>query len=91
MEERGFFEVMKEAITAIAPGLENFRAEVGAELSRLGTQGAAELAQALFSDSNAYVPYGRGQYTPTPEVEMGAQPIQIEAPQQQQERGGMEM
>ena len=45
MEERGFFEVMKEAITAIAPGLQNFVPEVGAELSRLGTQGAAEFAR----------------------------------------------
>ena len=92
MEERGFFEVMKEAITAIAPGLENFGAEVGAELSRLGTQGAAELAQALFSDSNAYVPYGRGQYTPS--VETGqeqAMQIDVQQPQQQQERGGIEM
>ena len=78
MAEGGFGEVMK-AITAIAPGLQNFVPEVGAELSRLGTQGAAALAQALFSDSNAYVPYGRGQYTPTPEVEMGAEPIKVEA------------
>ena len=26
-----------------------------------GAQGAAELAQALFSNGNSYVPYGRGQ------------------------------
>ena len=79
-EEGGFFEVMKEAITAIAPGLENFGAEVGAEMSRMGTQGAAELAAALFSDSNAYVAYGQGQ-----------QAVEVEAPQVQQEVGGIEM
>jgi len=41
--------------------------EVGAELSRQGTQGTMELASALFN-GNAFVPYGPGQYTPsTPE------------------------
>ena len=85
----GFIEVMQNAIAAIAPGLENFGAEVGAEMSRLGTQGAAELASALFSDSNAYVPYGQGQYTASPEVDMVQQVQAIEPPQQ--DRGGMEM
>lgn len=28
---------------------------------RLTIQGRAEVAQALFSESNSYVPYGRGQ------------------------------
>jgi len=79
-EDGGFFEVMKDAISAIAPGLQNFGAEMGAEISRMGTQGAAEIASALFGDSNAYVPYGQGQ-----------QAVEVEAPQQQQERGGMEM
>jgi hypothetical protein len=87
-EAGGFIEVMKDAISAIAPGLENFGQEVGAELSRLGTQGAAELASALFSDSNAYVPYGQGQYTPSIEGPEQAV-LSVEAPQQ--ERGGMEM
>jgi hypothetical protein len=82
-EDGGFFEVMKDAISAIAPGLENFGAEVGAEMSRMGTQGAAELASALFSDSNAYVPYGQGQQA------IEVEPQQVEAPQI--ERGGMEM
>lgn len=49
-------------------GLSNFGPEVGAELKRLGTQGAAELAHALFSGS-PYLPYGPGQDTPTPEIE----------------------
>jgi hypothetical protein len=85
MAEGNFIDVMKEAISAIAPGLENFGAEVGAEMSRLGTQGAMEMAQALFNEA-AFTPYGPGQYTPSPEVE---QAVQIEAPQV--ERGGMEM
>ena len=86
MAEGNFIEVMKEAISAIAPGLENFGAEVGAEMSRLGTQGAMEMAQALFNEA-AFTPYGPGQYTPSPEV---GQEIQgVEPPQQ--ERGGMEM
>jgi len=86
MAEGNFIDVMKEAISAIAPGLENFGAEVGAEMSRLGTQGAMEMAQALFNEA-AFTPYGPGQYTPSPEV---GQEIQAVEPPQQ-ERGGMEM
>src|ERR1700722_10757339 len=99
--EGGFIEVMANAISAIAPGLENFGAEVGAEMSRLGPQGAAELASALFSDGNSYVAYGRGQYTPSAEVETGIQAQEVQAPEVQapevqavappvQEYGGME-
>lgn len=62
--------------------------EVGAELKRLGTQGQMELANALFN-GNAFVPYGPGQYTPTPEMEKFGHEQQIETPQL--ERGGMEM
>ena len=46
--------------------------DVGAELKRLGTQGAMELANALFNGS-AFVPYGPGQYTPTPEMDKQGQ------------------
>jgi len=47
--------------------------EVGAEVSRLGTQGSMEMASALFHGS-AWVPYGPGQNSPSiqndqPEVE----------------------
>jgi len=97
MADGDFFEVMKDAISAIAPGLENFGQDVGAELSRLSTQGAAELASALFSDGNAYVAYGRGQYSPSPEVDTGIQAQEVQAPEVQavappvQEHGGMEM
>ena len=90
MAAREFFEVMKEAISAIAPGLENIGPEVGAELSRLGTQGQMEIANALFNGS-AFVPYGPGQYTPMPELNQGVQEQGVEQPEQQQERGGREM
>ena len=67
MAKRDFFEVMKETISTIAPGLKNIGPEVGAEISRLGTQGAIEMAQALFNGA-AFTPYGPGQYTPTMEA-----------------------
>jgi hypothetical protein len=47
----------------IADGLSNAGQEVGAEMSRLATQGSMELASALFNGSG-FVPYGPGQYTP---------------------------
>jgi len=92
MAKRGFFEVMKEAITAIAPGLENVGPEVSAELSRLGTQGALEMAQALFN-GGAFTPYGPGQYTPTPEVDKGSQEHEVQKtePNMEREHGGREM
>ena len=90
MAERGFFEVMKEAITTIAPGLENIGPQVSAELSRLGTQGAMEMAQALFNGA-AFTPYGPGQYTPTPEMDKGSQEQEVQRIEPQQERGGREM
>ncbi|HEY4261044.1 MAG TPA: hypothetical protein VGM98_12820 [Schlesneria sp.] len=85
MAARDFFEVMK----ALAPGLKNIGPEVSAELSRLGTQGAMEMAQALFNGA-AFTPYGPGQYTPTPDLPKGNQ--QVETQQQpEQDRGGREM
>jgi hypothetical protein len=92
MAKRGFFEVMKEAITAIAPGLENVGPEVSAELSRLGTQGALEMAQALFN-GGAFTPYGPGQYTPTPEVDKGSQEHEVQKtePNMERDQGGREM
>jgi len=46
--------------------------DVKAELSRLGTQGAMELASALFNGSG-FVPYGPGAYTPDVEQEKAQQ------------------
>jgi hypothetical protein len=59
---------VKEAVQAIAPGLKDVVHETKAEASRLGTQGAMEMASALFG-GNAFVPYGPGQYTPSIEQE----------------------
>jgi hypothetical protein len=91
--ERSFFDVMKEAIAEIAPAVKNAGAEMGAELSRLGTQGAMEMAHALFNGS-AFTPYGPGQQ-PAPDVGQGVHGAAVEKaepqPEQQRERGGMEM
>ncbi len=75
----------------VAPGLKNILPEIGAELSRLHTQGTMELASALFGNS-AFVPYGPGQYTPTPEAGKGLQEQEVQRAetQQEQERGGRE-
>lgn len=67
--------------------LTEFGSEVGAELGRMGKQGAAELAHALFSGS-AYVPYGDGQNSPSPEIEKPGQEQSMEG--LQRESGGME-
>src|ERR1700730_13751366 len=67
-EPMGAIEAVKEGIQAIAPGLSlsNILGDIGAELGRLGVQGQMEMPSALFN-GNAFVPYGPGQYTPTPE------------------------
>ena len=85
MAEGGFGEVMENAIASIASIAGGLFPESGSTMDRAITQGAAELASALFGGSDAYVAYGQGQQA----VEMEAP--QVEAPQQQQERGGMEM
>ncbi len=85
MAARDFFEVMK----TLAPGLEKLGPEVSAELSRLSTQGAMEMAQALFNGA-AFTPYGPGQYTPTPEFSKDSPAVQ--PPQQlEQDRGGRDI
>jgi hypothetical protein len=87
MAKRDFFEVMKETLTAIAPGLNNMGAEIGAEMSRLGKQGSLEMAQAIFNGA-AFTPYGPGQYTPSTEGGKGSQEQEVQKaePQQGQER-----
>ena len=60
------FESLKEGVQAIAPGLKDLVPEAQAEMSRLGTQGAMEIASALFN-GHGFVPYGPGQYTHEPE------------------------
>lgn len=87
---REFFESLKESVLEVAPGLANLVPEVKAELSRLGTQGSMELASALFH-GQSFVPYGPGQYTPTPEHSTGldgsAADMEKSAPQPEQQHG----
>lgn len=92
---REFFEGLKEML----PGLKNFIPEVKAELKRLGTHGAVELAQALFNGA-AFTPYGPGAYVKdSREKGMtmdGTQATQggihgKDEPQQEHDRGGREM
>jgi hypothetical protein len=66
---RRLFQGLKDGVQAglgiVGPVLERAGSEIGAEAKRLGTQGGMESASALFSgQSNAFVPYGPGQYTP---------------------------
>ncbi len=41
--------------------MSNAAKEIYETFKMKGAQGTAELAQALFSNGNSYVPYGRGQ------------------------------
>lgn len=59
-------KAVKDVAHAMAPGLKDFGPEMKAEFTRLGIQGQNELAGALFNGSG-FVPYGPGQYTPTPD------------------------
>lgn len=81
------FEGLGDAAKAMALGLDDLVPEVGAELSRLGTQGSMELASALFGNG-AFVPYGPGQYTPSIEHDI-AEP-EIEQGIDGREQGGIE-
>ncbi len=73
---------MKEAFQAIIESTP--MKEIGAELGRLGVQGQAEIAGALFNGSS-YVPYGAGQQAP--EAAAQESPVQ----EQQVEQSGREM
>jgi len=91
MPEGGFGEVLANAIAAIPDMAAALYPEQGSTLDRKMTQGAAELASALFGGSNAYVAYGEGQKAIEIEaIAPAVEAVHIEAPQQQQERGGME-
>ena len=82
---------MKEIVQAVAPGLNDLVPETHAEMSRLGTQGSMELASALFS-GNAFVPYGPGQYTPSPEQvkDHGVQDVGIQSAETQRDEPQLE-
>lgn len=93
-QSRGLLDAVKDAVQAIAPGLSlnKMLSDVGSELERLGVQGQMELASALWT-GNAFVPYGPGQYTPTPEQapDHGLPVEAVKQPEVEQGRGGMEM
>src|SRR4051794_16537475 len=79
-------EGLKEFGKGMAGGLGAILDAVGPELGRMGVQGQAELAAALFSESNAYVPYGRGQ-NPAEKDGVEAQKAEPQHEQPQQEYG----
>ena len=66
---------MKEAFKAIMESTP--MKEIGAEMGRLGVQGQAEIAGALFS-GNSYVPYGAGQQAPEAAEQAPAPEKQVE-------------
>lgn len=91
MAKRDFSNVMNEQLARRTTGKNGFIADIKSEIKRLGTQGAMELAHALFAGS-AFTPYGPGQYTPEDKNrEKGGHDHQPAQPEQQQERGGIEM
>ena len=59
------FDTMRAMKDGIQAGLPDALAQGKSEVSRLGTQGSMEAASALFS-GHGFVPYGPGQYTPSP-------------------------
>lgn len=63
---RKLFDGLRAMKDGIQAGLPEAFLQGKAEVSRLGTQGSMELASALFS-GHGFVPYGPGQYTPSPE------------------------
>lgn len=78
-------ELAKQLFAELGAMAQNGVRQIGAEVSRLGTQGTMELASAIFNTSG-FVPYGPGQYTPSPSH---SQPEQSTEPmrQQDQDRG----
>lgn len=59
-------ELAKQLFDGLRGAAANGLQQVTSEVKRLGTQGEMELASALFS-GHAFVPYGPGQYTPSPD------------------------
>ncbi len=79
----GLKTATKTAQNTLTTTVQKMSSDIGAEVKRLGKQGAMELAAALFNDK-AFVPYGPGAYANAPENQKkGMEPKQAE-------RGGME-
>ncbi|SRR6266852_91025 len=90
-KETSLLQIIKEGALAVAPGLGNILGDVKAELGRLGVQGQMELASAIFGNG-AFVPYGPGQYTPSPEHGLPKEAAKQQEPQEQENsRGGRDM
>ena len=86
----GLFALLQGNVEKLKQETLKIGREISDEAKRLGVQGAAELGGGLFSQSNAYVPYGRGQNPVSAAKEadgpnQGAQ--QNQAPQKQLGRG----
>jgi hypothetical protein len=69
---------LETALHKVQDRVKEMGSEIGAELKRLGVQGQMELANGLFN-GNAFVPYGPGQYTPTPEQTSASEQAQPDA------------
>jgi hypothetical protein len=78
--------LIEKLFDMVSEGLSNFGPQVGAEVSRLGTQRAMEAASGLLHGSG-FVPYGPGQYTPTPEATGPEQGTAAMAMDHEQEHG----
>lgn len=68
----------------MSDGVKRFWEEVKQEGKRLGVQGAAEIASALFT-GQSYVPYGSGQSVDIKEND-GVQPMPTQQVEQEQGR-----
>lgn len=70
--------------------LKDHSKEIGAELHRLGVQGSMETASALFN-GHAFVPYGPGQWKDAEREGSQHGEQSQQEPEQERQRGGMEI
>lgn len=58
---------VREQVQAVLPGLSGVKMaeDIGHTIGQKAIQGSAELSQGLNAQSNAYVPYGAGQQSPS--------------------------
>lgn len=97
MAKRDFSDVMKEQLATRPTGLNRVVSEITSEVNRLAKHGATEMAHALFGGS-AFTLYGEDQKRPRQYLSQGTPGHGVhgvhgatQQPEQQQERGGMEM
>jgi hypothetical protein len=63
---RKLFEGLRSVNDRLRTTGQEIFSQAAPEVGRLGTQGSMELASLLFN-GHGFVPYGPGQYTPSPE------------------------